>query len=416
MITNRIQFKKFLTRKWFIAVSVILVLISAGLGGFLYYQSYILTQMQTKITQLTATRMKQEEQQSLPPIAVVMTTYNRADFLPRAIDSVLKQTKTDFHFIIVDDGSTDDTLALLYDYMQKDNRIYVYPNKKNQGISVGRNKLLDLTESYQYIANIDSDDFVALRWLEKLYEYVQNHPEIVVTVGQTVTTNNLKKLSSRWSQNNQTFAEYILRKSPIPHSGSIFRRSFFTKYKLKYNTKMLAGEDYDMWMRILSIGGSKLFGIFSKPLFACRDHITNSAQYYQEVVDAHTDIRRQFYYQFYSSDENDFDDPKCEKMKHMRNTEKGKNLFTAEQWDYAISKWCPTENQEVFGYFIDNNRLIPWADYVIKTDNPSIVYRLVDKKKLTIIRQINDEIILKGGLFDKMHFQRHPNKSYWVSE
>ncbi len=401
-------------KKTIATLGAIVIFIGILFAAIHIYAVWQRNALRTTIEQFTIERTKRAEPQQLPPIAVVMTTYNRADLLSRAIDSVLKQTKTDFHFIIVDDGSTDDTLALLYDYMQKDNRIRVYPNKKNQGISAGRNKLLDLTPEYQYIANLDSDDYVFPQWLEKGYEHMRNNPETVVVVGQSVTTRSPKELSPRWSQNNQTFAEYILRKSPIPHSGSILQRTFLKKHKLKYDTEMIAGEDYDIWMRILSIGGSRLFSILFEPLFACRDHATNSAHYYKEIANTHTNIRRRFYQQFYSSDENDFDDPKCDKIKHIRNTEKGKNLFTPEQWDYAITTWCPQDNQEVFGYFIMETDTDDWEDYLIKLNVPNKVYRLRTLETMTVLSQSDNRIVLENKARGRMVFSRKLNSPSWI--
>lgn len=68
--------------------------------------------------------------QKRPMVSVVMPTYNRADLLPLSIESILSQTYSDFEFIIVDDGSTDESWKLLKSYAQKDKRIRLYKNKK----------------------------------------------------------------------------------------------------------------------------------------------------------------------------------------------------------------------------------------------------------------------------------------------
>ena len=65
-----------------------------------------------------------------PLISVVMPTYNRADLLPRSIESILNQTVKDFEFVIVDDGSTDNSIELIQSYQSKDKRIRLIRNQK----------------------------------------------------------------------------------------------------------------------------------------------------------------------------------------------------------------------------------------------------------------------------------------------
>ncbi|HKK53946.1 MAG TPA: glycosyltransferase family A protein [Patescibacteria group bacterium] len=92
-----------------------------------------------------------------PKISVIIPTYNRANFLPRAIKSVLNQTFKDFELIIVDDGSTDNTKEVINNYLKNDDRIkYIYqqnsggpPKPKNTGIKIAKG---------EYIAFLDSDD------------------------------------------------------------------------------------------------------------------------------------------------------------------------------------------------------------------------------------------------------------------
>jgi len=88
-------------------------------------------------------------------IAVIMATYNRADTLPRAIDSVLRQSHRDWELLIVDDGSTDATPMVLEALV--DPRIHIYRHPENRGVGAAKNTGLDHI-SGEWFTTLDSDD------------------------------------------------------------------------------------------------------------------------------------------------------------------------------------------------------------------------------------------------------------------
>jgi glycosyltransferase involved in cell wall biosynthesis len=87
-----------------------------------------------------------------------MAVYNSAKYLQGAIDSILNQTFTDLEFIIVDDGSTDNSLEVIQNY--HDERIYVIENKRNIGLTRSLNKALQQARG-EYIVRQDADDIMA---------------------------------------------------------------------------------------------------------------------------------------------------------------------------------------------------------------------------------------------------------------
>lgn len=112
-----------------------------------------------------------------PKVSVVLTAYNRPQFLPAAIDSVLAQTLADFELIIVDDGSTDSRVrAVLQEYAGKDKRIKPF-HKENAGASAARNYGI-AKACAPYIAIMDDDDISLPTRLEKQHEFLQAHPNI----------------------------------------------------------------------------------------------------------------------------------------------------------------------------------------------------------------------------------------------
>src|SRR5262245_14413110 len=103
----------------------------------------------------------------VPPISVVMAVYNSADTATESIESILRQTFSDFEFIIVDDGSTDTTGEILHDYAALDNRIKLYTQEK-LGLVASLNRHCRLAKG-RYIARMDADDVSLPNRFEKQF-------------------------------------------------------------------------------------------------------------------------------------------------------------------------------------------------------------------------------------------------------
>ncbi len=140
-------------------------------------------------------------QDSHPKVSVVLTTWNRAEIAPQAIDSILCQTFKDFELIIVNDGSTDKTQLILEDYAQKDSRIKILV-QKNSGLAKARNLGVGHANG-KYIAFMDDDDLSHPQRLEKQLEYLVRHPEkdACVCPKQLITrdkNNRITKVAKQW--------------------------------------------------------------------------------------------------------------------------------------------------------------------------------------------------------------------------
>lgn len=116
-----------------------------------------------------------------PMISVIMLTYNREEFVSRAIESILAQTYRDFEFIIIDNGSTDRSGAIADEYAVKDNRICVI-HRARGNIGAGRNTGLDAARG-EYITFIDDDDWTEPDFLEFLYRLAVDHHADVAICG-----------------------------------------------------------------------------------------------------------------------------------------------------------------------------------------------------------------------------------------
>lgn len=110
-----------------------------------------------------------------PLVSVLMTSYNRQQFIAEAIESVLASTYSNFELIIVDDCSNDNTVKIIEQYVEKDKRIRFYVNEKNIGDYNNRNKAAGYA-SGKYLKYLDSDDMIYEHGLMEMVEAIEKFP------------------------------------------------------------------------------------------------------------------------------------------------------------------------------------------------------------------------------------------------
>ena len=111
-----------------------------------------------------------------PRISVLMPAYNSEQYVAESIESILNQTFTDFEFIIINDGSTDNTAKIIDEYAKRDERIKFVNNSKNKGLIGVLNEGLNLARG-EYIARMDSDDISLPTRFERQIAYMELHPK-----------------------------------------------------------------------------------------------------------------------------------------------------------------------------------------------------------------------------------------------
>jgi glycosyltransferase involved in cell wall biosynthesis len=116
-----------------------------------------------------------------PLISVIVPVYNSKNSLERCLDSILAQTFKNFECILVDDGSTDNSLDTANDYALKDNRVVVI-HQENTGVSAARNKGIAVSQG-TYIMFADSDDHILPDMMQKLYDTIETYRCDVVCCG-----------------------------------------------------------------------------------------------------------------------------------------------------------------------------------------------------------------------------------------
>src|ERR1700730_9938332 len=119
-----------------------------------------------------------QHQEKLPRISVLMPVFNNDRYIVEAVESILNQTVTDFEFVIVDDGSTDQTGTILAGYESRDPRIRGI-RQKNGGIVSALNSGMAFCRG-EYIARMDSDDISEPNRFSLQMDYLDNNPDCVV--------------------------------------------------------------------------------------------------------------------------------------------------------------------------------------------------------------------------------------------
>lgn len=180
----------------------------------------------------------------MPEITVLMPVYNAARFLPTAMDSILQQSFSDLEFLIIDDGSTDNSAAIIQSYT--DNRIRFIRNEINLGVKATLNKGIELATA-DLIARMDADDISLPDRLLKQYSFMQEHPECCLLGSRTATISEEGEL--RWEDKPESeFTYYNLTFfCAIYHPSVMYRKSIIKEagmYKLPY------AEDYELWCRL----------------------------------------------------------------------------------------------------------------------------------------------------------------------
>jgi len=184
-----------------------------------------------------------------PLVSVIMPVYNTEKYLWDAIESILNQTLKDFEFIIIDDGSTDNSWKIIQSYSEKDKRIKAYQNKKNRGISYTRSLLVQKTKT-NFIAMQDSDDISLPQRLNTLYKEIINKPDCWV-IGWNTTIIDEKNNQIGYRKYPKKAHKNILQRNNIAQPSCLVRKSVFIEVWW-YDPTLNIGEDYDLWLKMLA--------------------------------------------------------------------------------------------------------------------------------------------------------------------
>lgn len=187
-------------------------------------------------------------------ISVLLPVYNAEPYLHEAIESVLNQTYRDFELLALNDGSTDNSLAILNEFAARDKRVRVI-SRENKGLVETLNELVSKA-SGEYLARMDADDICLPERFAKQIAFMDTHPEHVV-VGSWVETINAKGQQIGLIKSPIHHADIdqaqLRGHTSICHPAAIIRKKAMRE-TAGYKPEYICAEDLDLWLRLAEIG------------------------------------------------------------------------------------------------------------------------------------------------------------------
>lgn len=187
----------------------------------------------------------------MPKISVLLPVYNGEKYIQETMESVLGQSCGDFECVVIDDGSTDNTLKLLQGFVDPRIRI-IHAN--HEGIVKALNLGLKKSQG-EYVVRIDADDICAKERFEKLLNYMEANPSAAVCGSWAKKINQNGEVVGTLHYppvEDKAIKKYSLLHNPFIHPSIIFRKDVVVKvgmYKAFTHT-----EDYELWTRVLREG------------------------------------------------------------------------------------------------------------------------------------------------------------------
>lgn len=196
-----------------------------------------------------------------------MGVHNGDASLGEAIGSIVGQTYESWELIIVDDGSTDSSLAVATSWRARDRRVRVVAHPVNQGLAVALNNAFSVSRG-ELVARMDADDVSFPQRLERQVGFLDAHPAVAVvgTGARFVDMEGNALGAGQLFQEHVDIAANIYRTSPFIHPSVMMRRGFLASLG-GYDGRLHRAEDADLWLR-----GYRQFRYHNipEPLVQCR--------------------------------------------------------------------------------------------------------------------------------------------------
>jgi len=186
-----------------------------------------------------------------PQVTVLMSVYNGERFLRETVESILRQTFTDFEFLIINDGSTDSSRDIVRSY--SDSRILLIDNPENMGLTRSLNRGLALARG-RYVARLDADDRSYSTRLEKQVAFLDASPKVAV-LGAQLRFIDARGKALRIALAKRAVDPVALRwhwifDNPLAHSTALFRRDVVWEQMGGYNEQFRTSQDFELWSRV----------------------------------------------------------------------------------------------------------------------------------------------------------------------
>ena len=219
---------------------------------------------------------------ALPLVSVIVPCYNHQDYVRDAISSILNQTYSNIELIVLDDGSTDNSPAVLAELSEKHG--FYYEHQQNMGLNGTLNKGLSLAKG-QYICPFASDDVMFLDRIEKQVALLESRPDVAVCAGNMIAISETGEISSSLKirpAREVDFDDLFWRNIPGPAAPTAMIRSSVLDEVGHYDPEIRI-EDLYMWLRITN-AGYKIY-ILNDLLAYYRKHSGNFHSNYRSMLE-----------------------------------------------------------------------------------------------------------------------------------
>lgn len=211
-----------------------------------------------------------------PKITVITTVFNCDNYISGSIESIINQTFKDYEFIVINDGSDDNTGKLIHDFSKRDKRLTVIENSENLGRVRSLNKALEKA-SGKYVALQDADDISLPERLMKQYIFLEENPDYVL-IGTDITVIDEKgmELSKPTRPEKNLEAKFsLLFRCTFANPSIMFRKDTVDEFNIRYEDNFLHSEDFRFISRISCYG--KVHNLKDK-LLSYRNHKSNNSK------------------------------------------------------------------------------------------------------------------------------------------
>ncbi|MCP3932977.1 MAG: glycosyltransferase [Bacteroidetes bacterium] len=221
-----------------------------------------------------------------PLVTIYITNYNYAEYLPRAIESVLKQTFRDYELLIIDDGSTDNSREIIKKYEGHNNVFIIFQN--NQGLNRTNNNALKLANG-KYIIRLDADDFFEPRAIEVMANVLDNSPQYAMVFPDYYLVDERGNIIEEIRRHDFDH-EVKLLDLPAHGACTMIRRGVLLDVG-GYDESFICQDCYDIWLKIIS--KYKVTNI-NVPLFYYRQHERSLTKNESKILETRSVIKEKY--------------------------------------------------------------------------------------------------------------------------
>lgn len=220
-------------------------------------------------------------------ISIGIPFYNAEEYLEDAICSVLAQTHQDWELILVDDGSTDSSLAIAQRYAESDNKIKLISDGQNKKLPARLNQII-CESKYDFIARMDADDLMSNDRLEKQIKFLINNEDIdfVTTACLSIDAHNNLTGVIPIKDYQMEAAEILEGRTNLIHASLLAKKDWYLRNM--YNENSLLAEDYHLWLDAAKKNDLN-YSVIEEPLYWYR--VTENVTIEKMLTGYNTQIR-----------------------------------------------------------------------------------------------------------------------------